>query len=263
VAIGSGGVLYGTTTGMNSGTVFALSVGNGLAPSINLGGVVNAASYTAPVAPGSIASVFGNFLLSSPLSAAQSPLPDEISGLSLQFGGGIQTPLFFASSTQINFQVPWELRNQSQSTLAATLDSAASAAQTVSVAPVAPAIFTTNASGSGQGAILDTTYRLVDSANPVAAGSYVLIYCTGLGAVSDQPATGSPAPSDPLAWSATPTVTIGGAAANVQFSGLAPGYVGLYQVNAQVPAGSATGSSVPVVISMGGVTSNAVTMAVE
>ena len=263
VAIGSGGVLYGTTTGMHSGTVFALSVGNGLAPSINLGGVVNAANYTAPVAPGSIASAFGNFLLSSPLSAAQSPLPDEISGLSLQFSGGIRAPLFFASSTQINFQVPWELGNQSQSMLAATLDSAASTAQTVSVAPVAPAIFTTNASGSGQGAILGTSYRLVDSTNPVAAGSYVLIYCTGLGAVGNQPATGSPAPSDPLAWSATPTVTIGGAAANVQFSGLAPGYVGLYQVNAQVPAGSVTGSSVPVVISMNGVTSNTVTIAVE
>jgi len=58
-------------------------------------------------------------------------------------------------------------------------------------------------------------------------------------------------------------VTIGGVTANVQFSGLAPGYVGLYQVNAQVPAGSATGSSVSVTISMGGVTSNTVTMAVQ
>jgi uncharacterized protein (TIGR03437 family) len=232
-----------------------------LAPSVNLGGVVNAASYTGPVAPGSIASVFGSFLLPSPLLAAQSPLPDEISGLSLQFGGGTQAPLFYASSTQVNFQVPWEVANPS--TLAATLDNAASAAQTVNVAPVAPAIFTTSASGSGQGAILDTSYRLVDSTNPVAAGSYVLIYCTGLGAVGNQPATGSPAPSDPLAWSATPTVTIGGATANVQFSGLAPGYVGLYQVNAQVPAGSATGSALPVVISMGGVTSNTVTIAVQ
>ena len=261
VVVGGSGVLYGTTQTTSTGTVFALTVGNGLAPSVNLGGVVNAASYTGPVAPGSIASVFGSFLLPSPLLAAQSPLPDEISGLSLQFGGGIQAPLFYASSTQVNFQVPWEVANPS--TLAATLDNAASAAQTVNVAPVAPAIFTTSASGSGQGAILDTSYRLVDSTNPVAAGSYVLIYCTGLGAVGNQPATGSPAPSDPLAWSATPTVTIGGATANVQFSGLAPGYVGLYQVNAQVPAGSATGSALPVVISMGGVTSNTVTIAVQ
>ncbi|MGC9951489.1 MAG: choice-of-anchor tandem repeat GloVer-containing protein [Bryobacteraceae bacterium] len=263
VTIGSGGVLYGTTTGTNSATVFSLTVGNALSPSINPGGVVNAASYTAPVAPGSIASIFGNFLLSSPLGATQSPLPDDLSGLSLQFGGETGAPLFFVSGGQVNFQVPWELSGQSQATLAATLDNAAGAAQTVNLAPVAPAIFSTNAAGTGQGAILDTSYRLVDSTNPAAPGSFVLIYCTGLGAVSNRPATGSPAPSDPLAESATPIVTIGGVTANVQFSGLAPGYVGLYQVNAQVPAGSATGSSVSVTISMGGVTSNTVTMAVQ
>jgi uncharacterized protein (TIGR03437 family) len=264
VATGSGGVLYGTTGGTaNTGTVFALQVGAIATPSINLGGVVNAASYTAPVAPGSIASVFGNFLLSLPLGAVESPLPDSISGLSLQFGGGTEAPLFFVSGGQVNFQVPWELSGQSQATLAATLDYAAGAAQTVNLAPVAPAIFSTNAAGTEQGAILDTSYRLVDSTNPAAAGSFVLIYCTGLGVVGNQPATGSPAPSDPLAMSATPLVTIGGATANVQFSGLAPGYVGLYQVNAQVPAGSATGPAVPVTISIGGVTSNMVTLAVQ
>jgi uncharacterized protein (TIGR03437 family) len=160
--------------------------------------------------------------------------------------------------------VPWELSGQSQSTLAATLNNVAGPAQTVNLAPFAPAIFSTNAEGSGQGAILDTSYRLVDSANPATAGSsVVLIYCTGLGAVTNQPATGSPGPSNPLAWSTTPTVMIGGVSADVSFSGLAPGYVGLYQVNAQVPAGSATGPAVPVVISIGGVGSNTVTMAVQ
>jgi uncharacterized protein (TIGR03437 family) len=267
VAIGTGPggypVLYGATqANPNSSTVFSLQPGSGLLPSINAGGVVNAASYTAPIAPGSIASAFGDYFVSSPLSASQSPLPTDISGLSLQFDDRTQAPLFFVSGRQVNFQVPWEMSGQS-GTLTAAIDGQTGAAQALSLAPFAPAIFTTNASGSGQGAILDTSYRLVDSANPVAAGSYVLIYCTGLGAVGNQPATGSPAPSGPLAWSATPTVTIGGLAANVQFSGLAPGYVGLYQVNAQVPAGSATGSAVPVVISMNGVTSNTVTMAVE
>jgi uncharacterized protein (TIGR03437 family) len=58
-------------------------------------------------------------------------------------------------------------------------------------------------------------------------------------------------------------VTIGGLTANVSFSGLAPGFVGLYQVNALVPAGVAAGSAVPVVISMGGATSNTVTVAVQ
>jgi uncharacterized protein (TIGR03437 family) len=92
----------------------------------------------------------------------------------------------------------------------------------------------------------------------------VLIYCTGLGAVTNQPPTGSPASNTSLSYTTTtPIVKIGGVSANLLFSGLAPGYVGLYQVNAQVPAGSATGSAVPVVISMGSAKSNTVTMAVE
>ncbi len=103
----------------------------------------------------------------------------------------------------------------------------------------------------------------MDTTNPATAGSFVLIYCTGLGAVNNQPPTGSLGLSDPLSWSAIPTVTIGGVTANVQFSGLAPGFVGLYQVNAQVPAGSATGPAVPVVISVGGAESNTVTMPVQ
>jgi uncharacterized protein (TIGR03437 family) len=270
VVIGSGGVLYGTTfEGGNGscsggcGAVFSLKPGTALSPSINPGGVVNAANYVAPVAPGSIASAFGNFVLSSSLGTTQSPLPTDLSGLSLRFGGGTLAPLFFVTGGQVNFQVPWELSGQSQSMLAATVNNVAGAAQTVSLAPFAPAIFSMNSQGSGQGAILDTSYNLVDSSNPTTANAFVLIYCTGLGAVTNQPATGSPGPSNPLAWSTTPTVTIGGVPADVSFFGLAPGYVGLYQVNAQVPAGLAANSAVPVVIAIGGVTSNTVTMALQ
>ena len=239
--------------------------GVGTAPSMIPGGIVNAASYTAPVAPGSVASVFANFLVSSPVVATQSPLPTSISGLSLQLNGGALAPLFFVSGGQVNFQVPWELSGQAQTTLAAILNSQSSAAEIVSLAQFAPAIFSMNSGGTGQGAILDSSYRPVDSTNPATAGStYVSIYCTGLGAVTNQPATGAPAPSSPLSWTTTiPTVTIGGAPASLSFYGLAPGYVGLYQVNAQVPAEAAKGSAVPVTISIGGTTSNAVTIGVQ
>ena len=115
VVIGSGPggypVLYGATqANPNSSTVFSLQPGSGLLPSINAGGVVNAASYTAPMAPGSIASAFGDYFVSSPLSASPSPLPTDISGLSLQFDDRTQAPLFFVSGGQVNFQVPWEMR---------------------------------------------------------------------------------------------------------------------------------------------------------
>jgi uncharacterized protein (TIGR03437 family) len=134
----------------------------------------------------------------------------------------------------------------------------------VKLAPFAPGIFAIDGQGSGQGAILDDSYNLADSSNPAAAGATILlIYCTGLGAVTNQPPTGW-TPDGQLAWTTTlPTVTIGGAQATVFFSGLAPGFVGLYQVNALVPAGAASGGAVPVAISMGGVQSNTVTMAVK
>ena len=126
-------------------------------------------------------------------------------------------------------------------------------------------IFSMNSQGTGQGAVLDTSYRLVDSSNPATAGSTVIqIYCTGLGAVTNQPASGSAALSDPLSSTTTmPTVMIGGAQASVLFSGLAPGSVGEYQVNVLVPGASAKGSAVQVVLAIGGTTSNTVTMAVQ
>jgi uncharacterized protein (TIGR03437 family) len=142
-----------------------------------------------------------------------------------------------------------------------------SAAQTVNLATYAPGIFAINGEGTGPGAIQDANYNLVTPSNPATAGTtVVLIYCTGLGPVTNQPATGAPAPSDPNSLAETPTkptVMIGGAAANVLFSGLTPGEVGLYQINAKVPAGAAKGDAVPVVISIGGVQSSTVTLAVQ
>jgi uncharacterized protein (TIGR03437 family) len=267
VVLGSGpdgsSVLYGTTGagGGGSGTVFSLVVGPALR--IFPGGVVNAADYAASVAPGSIATVFGNFLLPAPVVVAEWPAPTSVSGLSLQFAG-ILAPLLFASGGQVNIQVPWELAGASQVSIAAMLNGATSAAQPVSLAPYSPAIFTRNAQGSGQGMILDLSYNLVDSLHPASAGSYIQIFCTGLGAVSHQPPTGSPAPLEPLSWTAsTVTASIGGQLANVTFSGLAPGYAGLYQVNVQIPAGLAASDSTPVVLSVGGVASNTATIATQ
>lgn len=248
-----------------AGTLVTVSQTGAL--SITSGGVVNDASYTAPVAAGSIAAAFGDFLLAAPATGNSPPLPTNLSGLSLQFGDGVLAPLFFASTGQVNLQVPWELAGQSQTTLTATLNGQVSAAQTVSLATFAPAIFSMNAQGTGQGAILDAlSYVLVDSTHPATAGStYVSIYCTGLGPVTNQPATGAAGPSSPLSWTTTtPTVTIGGMpATDLEFYGLAPGYAGLYQVNAQVPAASTKGSAVPVTISIGGVASNTVTIGVQ
>ena len=140
------------------------------------------------------------------------------------------------------------------------------------VAPFGPGIFTIDASGTGQGAILiGNTGQLAAAAGripgtdsrPAKPNEYVTIYCTGLGTVTNPPATGVKAPASPLSFTTTtPTVTIGGAPAQVTFSGLAPSFVGLYQVNVQIPENTPTGSAVPVAMSIGGMTSKAVTMAI-
>src|ERR1700691_4282995 len=234
-------------------------------PQIGAGGVVNDAYYTAPVAPGSIAAVFGTFFLSAGSSDTDLPLDTSLQNLSFQFSGGTAAPLYYVSSGQANIQVPWEVAGQTTATLTPTLNGVAGAAQTVNVAAFAPAIFTTNAQGSGPGAILDSSFRLVDVSNPAIAGTTtILIYCTGLGAVrANQPATGAAASLTDLAPTTTPvTVIIGGVTEAASFSGLAPGFVGLYQVNALVPAGVTADSAVPVTISIGGAISNAVTVAV-
>jgi uncharacterized protein (TIGR03437 family) len=99
---------------------------------------------------------------------------------------------------------------------------------------------------------------------PARIGEYVSIYATGLGDVSNRPGLGSASPLSPLSTTlAKPEVTVGGVPAAVTFSGLAPGYVGLYQINVQVPAGAPTGPNVPIVLTIGGVPSNTATIAVD
>jgi uncharacterized protein (TIGR03437 family) len=215
---------------------------------------------------GSIAAVFGtNLSVGQESSTAPAPLPMTLAQSSSTVGG-TPAPLYFAMPTQVNLQVPWELAGQTQASIVTTVDGAPSAAETVALAPFAPGIFSMNAMGSGQGAVLiASTYQLAGAATPVTRGTYVAIFCTGLGAVTNQPATGTAAaPGSPLSVALTqPTVTIGGASAVVSYAGLAPGFVGLYQVNALVPSSISPGSAVPLIIVMGPSISNTVTIAVQ
>ena len=121
-----------------------------------------------------------------------------------------------------------------------------------------PGIFI--ASGT-QGAILNVANQVVNSANPATAGDATVIFCSGLGAVSSAAATGQP-PSAGMAG-VPPVVIIGGVTAGLQYAGVAPGFVGLYQVNVTVPSGVTPGGSVPVVLTQNGVASDAATIAVK
>jgi uncharacterized protein (TIGR03437 family) len=234
------------------------------APSVTSNGVANGASFAAaPVAPGSIAAAFGNFGYGSTALASSTPLPTAMSGLSFQMesGAALNAPLFYVSPSQVNLQIPWELAGQSSVSIRPVLFGVAGAIQTLRLAPFAPGIFV---GAYGQAAIVDASNNLVFDSNPASAGSLIQIYCTGLGAVTNPPASGAAASTTTLSpTTSNPTVMIGGLLAKVVFSGLAPGTVGEYQVQVQVPAGVASGSAIPVVLSMGGAISNIVTIDVK
>jgi uncharacterized protein (TIGR03437 family) len=240
-------------------------------PAVNAGGMVNGATFGAQsVTAGSIVSLFGTNLAVSTALAQTVPLATTLAGTSVQLSG-IAAPLFYASPAQINLQVPWQLAGQTQASVVVSVSSVASTPQTVNLSAYGPGMFTVNQTGSGQGAVLiagtaavAAPAGLVPGARPANRGEYISIYCTGLGPVNNTPASGAKAPDSPLSSTSTlPTVTVGGLRAVVTFSGLAPGFVGLYQVNAQVPDTVVPGDAVPLTLSIGGAVSNTVTIAIR
>ncbi len=236
------------------------------------GGVVNGASFASgeALAPGSIVLVFGLNLASGLSFASQVPLETTLGGATMNIGG-VEVPLFFTSDGQINAQIPFELAPNSrphvvvQTRRDGSGPEAVTVPATITLAEARPGIFSTNQQGSGQGAILDAQGQLVDSAAPAAAGEIIQVFCTGLGATNPLVASGQAAPgAEPLARVVVPVeAQVGGRTAAVHFAGLAPGFVGLYQVNVEIPADVEAGSSVPLLLLQNGVPSNTVTIAVQ
>jgi len=239
-------------------------------PLVSTGGVVSAASLAAntPVAPGSYISIFGANFAATPATAQSLPLSTNLGGVQVTLGGEL-LPLQYAGPNQINAFVPYDAPVNATAQLVVQQNNTAySLPETVLLTATQPAVFTQNASGTGAGAI-----QVIDSAGaqflntpsaPATAGDALVIYCTGLGAVSPAVPAGTAAPSSTLSWTTgSVTVTVGGQPAKVLFSGLAPTYAGLYQVNAIVPPGISPGSDVPVVVSVGGASSPVVTVAIH
>ena len=229
-----------------------------------LSGVVNAASFApqAPLAPGGLVSLFGLGLGNQAFASAL-PLPTQL-GNSLSEIRGEALPLLYSSTGQINAQIPFDVPIGEPFLILALNGSAVSTPVALTIAAAAPAVFSKDQSGTGQGVIVDVNNDLVQPGNPAKAGDIVVIYCTGLGAVNPPVAAGSAALASPLSKTMNPvTVTIGGNPASVQFAGLTPGYAGLYQVNAVVPVGVTPGDAVAVQLQVAGQLSPVVTMAVK
>lgn len=256
----------------NSPQVLTVSLSVG-APLIGQNGVVNGASFSqdAVVGPGSIASLFGTNLAADTEAAAALPLPFTLANTQVLVNE-VPAPLFFVSPLQINFQIPPDVSGTS---LQAVVVSGGVRGLTaaVNVAPEVPGIFTTSASGTGQGAVLLASSDVIAAASgsipgrtsqPVARGEIVSIFCTGLGAVDPAVEAGQPAGGSPASVTVmTPVVLVGGVPADVLFSGLAPNFVGLYQVNIRIPETALAGDAVSLQIQIGGQSSNIATLAVQ
>lgn len=227
------------------------------------GGVANAASgENAVVSPGGYISIYGAQLADRTQQAQSIPLPTEMEGTEVMLAGR-KLPLSFVGDGQVNALVPYDLSVNTQHQILVKRGSALSVPENVTVAPAQPAIYTQDQSGRGPGVIVNgVTNQLITAQNPARAGDVLVLYCNGLGTVNPVVPPGAAAPlAGPLSRTTTPvTVRIGGVNATVNFSGLAPGFPGLYQVNAVVPAGLTPGDAVPVTLEISGQVSPPVTI---
>ena len=248
VYIGGRGALYLTQSNVlsSSGSAFLVKLGGTRTPPyFTRESITNGASFVSGLPlPGGAASVFCTNLDGIPalLAASGAPLPKELGGVSVLVDH-VASPIYSISDSggmqQINFQVPFET-TANINAVEVRKDGLSASVLGVKNFTTAPGIFTVD---GVNGAIQHASdYSLVTAAAPAERGEVVIVYATGLGAVSPQVASGDATPASPLSEvSAHATVTMGGYTAEVLFAGLAPGFVGLYQINARVPEAAPSG----------------------
>ena len=236
---------------------------------IGANGIVGSADFRdTGLAPGSHAALFGIGLAPAVAVAESVPFPRELLGTSVEVNG-IQAPLIFVSPQQINFQTPWEVAGERFAEVVVR-NAFVSEPERVYVVRSAPGLFSLTQTGSGQGAVLIAGTASVagpagspGDVRPAKIGEFLSIFCIGLGPVEIEPFTGEANSLTTLSRTLlSPTVTLGGVDAPVIFSGLSPGFVGVYQVNVEIPPGAPTGDAVDLRLSIDGVDSNTVTVAV-
>jgi uncharacterized protein (TIGR03437 family) len=203
---------------------------------------VNAASYASgSVAPGEIVTVFGsNF--------------GTMANTSVMFDN-VPATLVYVTAMQLAATVPYSVTGANSTTLVITSNGVASTPVSLNVSPSVPAIFSSDASGTGQAAALNQNNTVNGPSNPAAAGSIVALYGTGGGALT----------TDALPLLKLPvTATVGGVPATVYYAGIAPGLVeGAMQVNVQIPSGVTPGPAVSIAVMVGNATSNTVTLSIQ
>lgn len=206
---------------------------------------INAANYlNLNMAPGMIAALFASNVGTkqfggSPNAFSSVPLPKQLNGLQVTLND-VACPLFYADNSQINIQIPWSTPTSGTANLAVVevATGRVVGAAIVPLSPVSPGLFTSEGSGKGPAAAINADGTINSLKNPAAQGSYVTLYGTGQGIVQGPlPKDGDVVPG-PQSSPRAPTVIMNTGFipdGDIQYSGLAPTLVGVWQVNAKVP----------------------------
>jgi len=220
-------------------------------PKINPNGVVNAAHLgSAGLSPGGLITIFGSNLANAPKPALPIPyLPDELGGTSVMIGT-FKAKLLYVSPTQINAQVPVELTSDSAQ-VKVLVNNLETDAVTLKVLPYDPGLFTADGDPAGLVAGLNPNLTPITVASPAKRGTIIMLFGTGWGPVIPAVASGQFAGTT-VQTVQKPEVQLSGWSIPVIYSGLSPGFVGVYMVQFQIPADAPTGDAVPVVLGIGG-----------
>jgi len=235
----------------------ALYLATPSANAVTLQSVRNAASYgTSSVAPGESVTAFGTDMgpatLVSAVPDANNRFPDSLGGVRI-LANGTPAPLLYVSDTQSAAILPFGIANSPNVQIVVEYNGKTSLPLTFSVTGTMPGLFSADTSGSGQGVIQNQDGTTNSAANPAAPGSTVVLWVSGLGPLNPVPADGSIVSGEKIpALAQSVSVTIGGQASEIRYSGPAPTAIaGLYQVNCVVPLGIPPGSAAVVVTSGG------------
>ncbi len=244
---GQSGVLYaGTSAGgvfktVNGGNSWEpAGASSGGKPFIFPEGIVGGADFTGGgIAPGEIVSIFGAHM--GPTEGETTDFEEDTGRLPTTFLGttvffdDIPAPLFFVRANQINAQVPFEVAGGASVDVRVVAEGGEGNPVSVLLVASHPGIFN---------AVLNQNFTLNGAGVPEEPGRFVSLFVTGQGLVQPEIATGAAAPGMlPLpAPLLEVSVSIGGTESPRVASVLAPNFVGLLQVNAQIPLDAASGS---------------------
>lgn len=217
-------------------------------PAISAAGITHGATFqSGGVSPGLITTLFGSNIGPSTLvlgaAGSDNKFPTTLGATRVLFDG-VPSPLIYASAGQTSVIVPYSVAGKSTVPVVVEYEGEASNTVTIPVVEARPGLFTSNASGSGQGAILNQDYSVNSASRPAQRGSYVALYGTGEGQTSPGGTDGLlamttyPAPNLPV------RVRINGVEAEVAYAGAAPTLVaGVLQINVRIPAGTPDGNA--------------------